>query len=68
MITDVGMCGSSSGIIGASTNFVIKKFISGRPTKFELSDGEPIINAVFIETKDDSVVSKSISRINQKLF
>lgn len=65
-ITDVGMCGSSSGVIGADPNFVITKFLTGRPQKFELSQGSPMINAILVETEENSIKAKSILRINQR--
>lgn len=57
-ITDAGMCGPSGGVIGANKDLIIQKFLTGRPTKFELSDGPGLINGVIIEFEKKDVQSK----------
>jgi 2',3'-cyclic-nucleotide 2'-phosphodiesterase len=51
-ITDVGMTGPHEGIIGMERAAIIKKFLDGLPTRFEVATGDVQMNAVLIETDD----------------
>ena len=51
-ITDVGMTGPHAGIIGMDKAGIIKKFLDGLPTRFEVAQGNVQLNAVLIETDD----------------
>lgn len=51
-ITDVGMTGPHEGIIGMERSAIIKKFMDGLPTRFEVATGDVQMNAVLIETDD----------------
>ncbi|MGB7845392.1 MAG: TIGR00282 family metallophosphoesterase [Candidatus Acidiferrum sp.] len=51
-ITDVGMTGPHEGIIGMERTAIIKKFMDGLPTRFEVATGDVQMNAVLIETDD----------------
>jgi 2',3'-cyclic-nucleotide 2'-phosphodiesterase len=52
-ITDVGMTGPHSGVIGMDREAIIRKFINGLPARFEVASGDVQMNAVLIETDDD---------------
>jgi metallophosphoesterase (TIGR00282 family) len=52
-ITDVGMTGPHAGVIGMDRAGIIKKFLDGLPTRFEVAHGEVRMNAVVIDTDDD---------------
>jgi metallophosphoesterase (TIGR00282 family) len=69
-ITDVGMTGPHEGIIGMERGGIIKKFIDGLPTRFEVASGDVQMNTVVIETDDAGprndagrLRGKSISRL-----
>jgi metallophosphoesterase (TIGR00282 family) len=69
-ITDVGMTGPHEGIIGMDRAAIIKKFIDGLPTRFEVATGDVQMNAVVIETDDSGprnpaghLRAKSIGRL-----
>jgi metallophosphoesterase (TIGR00282 family) len=69
-ITDVGMTGPHEGIIGMERGAIIKKFIDGLPTRFEVATGDVQMNAVVIETDDSGprnrggrLRAKSIARL-----
>jgi 2',3'-cyclic-nucleotide 2'-phosphodiesterase len=73
-ITDVGMTGPHDGIIGMERTAIIKKFIDGLPTRFEVATGDIQLNAVLIETDDlgprnqaGRLRAKSIARIRLRL-
>ena len=73
-ITDVGMTGPHGGIIGMERTAIIKKFIDGLPTRFEVATGDIQMNAVLIETDDSGprnhagrLRAKSIGRLRLRL-
>src|SRR5437763_14111379 len=52
-ITDVGMTGPHTGVIGMGRTAIIKKFLDGLPARFEVAEGDVQMNAVLIETDDE---------------
>jgi 2',3'-cyclic-nucleotide 2'-phosphodiesterase len=64
-ITDVGMTGPHDGIIGMERTAIIKKFLDGLPTRFEVAGGDIQMNAVVIET-DDSGPRNHAGRLRAK--
>jgi 2',3'-cyclic-nucleotide 2'-phosphodiesterase len=72
-ITDVGMTGPHDGVIGMERAAIIKKFLDGLPTRFEVAAGDVQLNAVLIETEDAArneasrVPAKSIERVRLRI-
>jgi metallophosphoesterase (TIGR00282 family) len=69
-ITDVGMSGPHAGVIGMDRVAIIRKFLDGLPTRFEVAAGDIQMNAVLIETDDNGarneagrLKAKSIERL-----
>jgi 2',3'-cyclic-nucleotide 2'-phosphodiesterase len=69
-ITDVGMTGPHSGVIGMDKEAIIRKFLNSLPARFEVANGDVQMNAVLIETDDDGprnsarrLRAKSIERL-----
>jgi len=52
-ITDVGMTGPHSGVIGMDREGIIKKFLNGLPAKFDVASGDVQMNCVLVETDGD---------------
>ena len=52
-ITDVGMTGPHGGVIGMDRDAIIKRFLDGLPTRFEVASGDLQMNCVLIETGED---------------
>lgn len=64
-ITDAGMTGPRDGVIGVKKDLVIQKFVTGMPASFEVAKTAPMLNAVVIETDDDTGKAVSIERIQR---
>lgn len=62
-ISDVGMTGSRDGVIGMRREQVVEKFLSQRPTRFEISKKDPAINAVIIEIDEATGRALQIDRV-----
>ena len=65
-ITDLGMVGAENSILGMAIEPVINRFITGRPSKFEVAEGAALYCAVLIETDDKTNKPVKIERIQIK--
>ncbi|AWB09528.1 MAG TPA: TIGR00282 family metallophosphoesterase [Thermodesulfobium narugense] len=61
-LTDVGMTGSTAGIIGFKKDSIIQKFLTCMPKKFEVEIENPQLQAVSIDIDKDGR-AKSIERV-----
>jgi metallophosphoesterase (TIGR00282 family) len=73
-ITDVGMTGPHSGVIGMDRVAIIKRFLDGLPTRFEVATDDIQMNTVLVETDDEGprnragrLKAKSIERLRLRL-
>ncbi len=48
-VTDVGMTGSSEGILGVKPGAVIRRFLTQMPVRFEVAGGARVLNAVVLD-------------------
>lgn len=64
-ITDVGMTGPHAGVIGMDRQAIIKKFLDGLPTRFEVAEGDVQMNTVLVET-DDQAQRNSAGRLRSR--
>ena len=62
-ITDVGMTGPNSGVIGIEKEQIIDKFLTHMPKKFNVAEGQAILSAVIIEVDDESGKATAIQRV-----
>lgn len=65
-ISDVGSCGPTDSVIGVKKELSLKRFLTGMPLKFEVSEGPAQINAVLVEI-DEKGKAKKIERISKAL-
>ncbi|ERJ13599.1 TIGR00282 family metallophosphoesterase [Haloplasma contractile] len=64
-ITDVGMTGPVDGVIGVTKEPVIKRFLSGLPTRFNpVEEGPKQLNAVVLSIDPETGRTKTLKRIN----
>jgi metallophosphoesterase (TIGR00282 family) len=73
-ITDVGMTGPHSGVIGMDRVGIIRKFLDGLPARFEVAGGDVQMNCVVVETDDEGprnaavrLRARSIERLRLKI-
>lgn len=62
-ITDVGMTGPQTSVIGIEKDQIIEKFLTNIPRKYEVADGKGLLSAVVIEIDEDSGKSTAIQRL-----
>jgi metallophosphoesterase (TIGR00282 family) len=63
-MTDAGMTGSFDSVIGVKKEEAILKFVTQRPSKFEVAKKDIRINAVAIEVDEKTGLALGIERIN----
>ena len=63
-ITDVGMVGSRNSIIGMQSDKVIKKFLDGKPQRYEVEKSTPWFSAVIAEIDETTGRAQSIKRLH----
>jgi len=63
-LTDAGMTGSFDSVIGVRKEDAVQKFLTQRPSKFEVAKKDIRINGVVIEVDEKSGLALSIERIN----
>lgn len=64
-VTDVGMVGSSEGILGMNRQAVLQKFLTQLPVRFTVDEGKWHFHAVLIELDEASGKANSIRLIRQ---
>jgi len=62
-ITDVGMCGPAGGVIGTAIEPVRTRFVARMPARFDVHDGPPMLNAVFLSLDEESGKAINLRRI-----
>ena len=62
-ISDLGMVGAENSILGMAIEPVIQRFITGRPSKFEVGEGAAIFCAVLININDKTNKVIKVERV-----
>ena len=62
-LTDAGMCGSSSGVIGMRADVSLKRFVTQMPLKLEVDDGPAVLHGVLLDIDPASGSCRLISRV-----
>lgn len=62
-ITDVGMCGPVPSVLGMNKEIILKRFVTGMPTRFEVADEPGVISGVLISVQKDTGRATAIRRI-----
>jgi calcineurin-like phosphoesterase len=62
-LTDAGMCGSSSGVIGMRADVSLRRFVTQMPLKMEVDDGPPVLHGVLLDIDSATGGCRGISRV-----
>ncbi len=66
-ITDLGMTGAFDSVLGRRPEQIIRRFVTGLPTRFEMADSDIQLQGVVINCDEKTGKSGSIKRIQEKL-
>jgi metallophosphoesterase (TIGR00282 family) len=61
-ITDLGMTGPYDSILGVDKDIIIRKFLTGRPARFEVASGPSQMEGVILNVDDDNNKVRDIKR------
>ena len=63
-VTDVGMTGPHSGVIGIRSEGAIERFLTQTPNRFEVADEEIRFQAALVEIEIETGLSRSIEHVD----
>lgn len=66
-ITDVGMTGPHTSVIGMDKQAMVKRFLDGLPARFEVGEGDVRMSAVLLDADEQTGLARSISRLCLRL-
>ena len=66
-VTDVGMCGPWDSVIGLRKEPAIERFLTQRPSPFEVATGDVRLQGAIVEIDDVSGRARSIVRVQEKM-
>jgi metallophosphoesterase (TIGR00282 family) len=61
--TDVGMTGPHNGVIGMDKTAILRRFLDGQPTRFEVATGDVQMNTVLIDVDEATGHARGIERL-----
>jgi 2',3'-cyclic-nucleotide 2'-phosphodiesterase len=61
--TDLGMTGPYDSVIGVEKDAVLRRFLTGMPSRFETAKGDPRFAAAVIDADPDTGLARSIDRM-----
>ena len=65
-VTDLGMCGPRHSVIGMAIGPSVERFVTGRPTRYEVAEGGPLdLHGVLIDIDRATLRATSIRRIDR---
>lgn len=62
-ITDIGMTGSANSVLGRKVEPIIKRFLTGLPTHFDVAKENPILSGAILEINPKTGQTTKIQRI-----
>ncbi len=67
-VTDVGMVGPKESVIGNEIQSVLRRFLTGMPTRLPVAEGSPVVqfNSVLVEVDEATRRARSIQRIDRE--
>ncbi len=67
-VTDAGMCGPRDSIIGVDAAPVLRKFLTGMPSRFTVAERSPVVqfNSVLTDIDDATGRARSIVRVDRE--
>lgn len=63
-VTDLGMTGPQNGILGIRSDLIINFTKDHLPTKFEVADGDTVLEGVLFDIDPDTARAKTVRRVS----
>ncbi|MDZ4277865.1 MAG: YmdB family metallophosphoesterase, partial [Dehalococcoidia bacterium] len=67
-VTDLGMVGPTESVIGTEIDAVLRRFLTGLPTRLPVAEKSPTVqfNAVLVEIDETSRKARAIQRVDRE--
>jgi metallophosphoesterase (TIGR00282 family) len=65
-LTDAGMCGPESSILGVKSEQVIRRFLTQMPIRFEVASGPVIVQGAVIDVEPTTGQATAVRRIRER--
>ncbi len=62
-ISDLGMCGSTAGVIGLETEVAVERFLTGQPRSYRPASGSSAVSGAIVEIDTTSGKALKVERI-----
>jgi 2',3'-cyclic-nucleotide 2'-phosphodiesterase len=62
-MTDLGMCGSSAGVLGMDTEVALTRFLTGIPSSYKIAKGSSVVSGAVAEIDVETGLAVSVERI-----
>jgi len=66
-LTDAGMCGPETSVLGVRTDRVLERFLTQMPTRFEVASGPVLVQGLMIDVDPVSGRATAVERIRERL-
>lgn len=66
-ISDVGMTGPHDSVLGRDVDAVIRRFVTGMPTKLEVATDDVVLNGVIVDVDETTGRARSIERLRMPI-
>jgi metallophosphoesterase (TIGR00282 family) len=66
-LSDAGMCGPRDSVIGMRREGVVERFLTQMPTRFEVADGEALLQGAIIDVDPTTGHATGITRVQRVL-
>ncbi len=66
-LTDAGMCGPESSVLGVKTEQVVRRFLTQMPTRFEVASGAVLVQGALIDVDERSGRATAIRRVQERV-
>ena len=67
-VGDLGMVGVHDSVIGDDVRSVIRRFVTGMPTRLPVAEGETgVFNSVLIEIDSDTGLATGVERVDREM-
>jgi hypothetical protein len=66
-LTDAGMCGPLSSVLGVRSDQVLRRFLTQMPTRFDVASGPVIVQGAVIDVDPASGRASAVRRIRERV-
>jgi len=66
-LTDAGMCGPETSVLGVKTEQVLRRFLTQMPTRFEVASGPVLVQGALIDVDGATGRATAIRRVQERV-